>query len=85
MIHRIDVTKGVYERPLYAKGYMDEVIMQVIELMLKDRPNKIVIDKAYIGHMFEDVLHKALWERSEYYNYPVKIRIDDCGNITYGE
>jgi len=85
MIHRIDVTKGIYERPMYVKGHVGFIIDSVIEFMLKDRPDKIVIDKAYIGKTFEDSLLRALWERRRYYNYPVNIMIDDCGNITYGE
>lgn len=76
LVHRMNVTEGIYERPFYIRETMDNSVTDLLKFMWKDRPNKIVIDDLHIGRMFTHLLHYRLEDN-------LYMHIDEKGNITY--
>lgn len=82
IIHRMNVITGDYLTPVvYNYGDMNEQVDRLIDLLLKDRPDKIIFDKFGRSISFYD----CFMERAKYSNkYRGLIEVDSFGLITYG-
>lgn len=51
-LHKMNVITGDYLNPKYIVGSFDEQILMLHDIIKRDRPDKIIFDKAGYGYSF---------------------------------
>lgn len=74
-IHSIEVTEGAYLMPKKTKGNFQDQSIQLLQLILKHRPEKLVFDEHGLGLGLKDRFVKLLEE--------MNIEFSENGTVTY--
>lgn len=75
-IHRIDLEEGKYMSPLFTSGHFQNQADEIAQLIFKERPQKVIVEKMGVGHG----LYDALKARLEYYG----ITLNEKGTLDWG-
>lgn len=79
-IHRMNVITGDYLNPIILREISyDAQAVHLIEVLLRDKPDKIIFDKNGGGHILFDLFKYTLLQRE----YMELIEVDAFGLITY--
>lgn len=78
-IHRMNVITGDYLPPIHMEGYFDIQIDELIEVILRDRPDKIIFSKLGVDYAF----YEAFMHRIKFKPYREYLNVDAFGLITY--
>lgn len=78
-IHRMDVITGYYLPPVYIDGTLVEQILKLVEVINKDRPDKIIFDRSGIGMGFYEFFTELIKQDP----YKRCFTVDAFGLITH--
>lgn len=77
-IHKMNVITGDYLMPRYISGNFKDQAKVLIDIVIKDRPDKIIFDKFGWGIGLYDEFRKIAK-----YDYDNVLEVDSFGLITY--
>jgi hypothetical protein len=85
VLHRMNVITGDYLTPFSMSGTFIEQMERLLQVILKDKPDKIIFDKNGTGLAFHSIfMHEVGYlKHRESSQYRESFSVDEFGLITY--